>query len=249
MRRSRWSRSRGARNIVTLDVDGTIEAALRSVGFALQPDPSGFPCDAVEDVGDPHVLTDRERFARRRLEARSTFVSLDREQTIRVWHPRGTVAEPATIRLARDGLDATLRALERAWAEHEARRAAFLSEWPGPSGAAERAFQESLRAARTAELAPSVSPLRTWVDLFASSDLVFAGTRLARTEHDLWWALRRRVDARAARAADSGPQALFIAAAGTAASHVVENDVGLALVEYPSNRELWAALLRPFVAR
>lgn len=195
----------------------------------------------------PGLIADRDRIARRRLEVRSTFVSLDGEQTIRVWHPRGVVTEPETIRLARDDLDATLRAVEQAWTDHDARRATFFSEWRGPSGSADRAFQESLRAARTAELATSVSPLRTWVDLFASSDLVFAGTRLARTEHDLWWALRRRMDPMAAHSPVPRLRSLFVAAAGTAPSHVAENDVGLDLVEYPSHRELWAALFRPSV--
>ncbi len=120
---------------------------------------------------------------------------------------------------------------------------------PGASREAAGALREALRARETGQLAAVDSPLRTWVDLFASSDLVFAGARLARTELDLWGALALRSRTTAAVGSSPGLRALYLATEGSASAHVLANDVGLDLVEFASHRGLWDAVLRPVEGR
>ncbi len=65
------------RDIVTLDVDTTIEAALRSVGFVQRLDDPVALVTGVETLETQDRALDPAWLAQRRLEARSTLVSLD----------------------------------------------------------------------------------------------------------------------------------------------------------------------------
>eukprot|EP00054_Salpingoeca_dolichothecata_P024063 m.162776 g.162776 ORF g.162776 m.162776 type:complete len:332 (-) comp24896_c0_seq2:1903-2898(-) len=149
------------------------------------------------------------------------------ETWTRVWHPHGDLQKASTLKLGVRSYGSYIKSVSHACQSYKIR------EKKAPN---RTTFFQSIRS-KIEEL--------SWIDLFMSAPLVFAGTSLSSCEWPLWWALHQRARNFARYPKDKTPATLVLGAKGDQLlqTNLAGSPANVELLLFDSHDEMWEALL------